>query len=181
MTNLATEPVSHVTERLTIEIDSPTSEFIACYEAAVPTVPTEQITEMVARRAPWEEMVSFIAEAAPFGFLIYDKNHLGPVMQLAGHIGDCVAYLMGNHTIAERMYRYDRRAMLHAPLRTLIWEDQEGRRYFTVDRPSNQFESYGNDAISAVGVELDEKLAALLKHLGLVVPTSLSSSDAAHL
>jgi hypothetical protein len=124
-------------------------------------------------------MVEFIADAAPFGFLIYNKGQIGPVMALAGHIGDCVAYLMGNHTIAERMYRFDPRVMLHAPLRTLIWDDQEGRGYFTVDRPSSQFDSYGNDEISAVGVELDEKLAALLKHLGLGVPTSLARSHAA--
>lgn len=177
--NLTTEPVSHVTERLTIEIGSPASDFIASYEAAVPMFPSEQVMDMVARKAPWKEMVAFIAEAAPFDFLIYDKGQVGPVMALAGHVGDCVAYLMGNHTIAERMYRYDRRVMLHAPLRTLIWEDQEGRGYFTVDRPSSQFESYGNDAISAVGVELDEKLAALLKHLGVGVPTSLSRLHAA--
>ena len=179
MTNLTTEPVSHVTERLTIEIGAPASEFIASYEAAVPMFPSEQVMEMVARKAPWEEMVAFIADAAPFDFLIYDKGQVGPVMALAGHVGDCVAYLMGNHTIAERMYRYDRRVMLHAPLRTLIWEDQEGRGYFTVDRPSSQFESYGNDAISAVGVELDEKLGALLKHLGVGVPTSLARLHAA--
>jgi hypothetical protein len=120
-------------------------------------------------------MVTFIATAAPFGFLIYDKNHHGPVMALAGHVGDCVAYLMGNHTIAERMYRYDRRAMLHAPLRTLVWEDREGHGYLTVDRPSSDFVSYGNDAISGVGIELDEKLTVLIEHLGLDVPSSLRS------
>jgi hypothetical protein len=32
---------------------------------------------------------------------------------------------MGNHTIAEQMFRYDPRAMLYAPLRTIIWEDGE--------------------------------------------------------
>jgi hypothetical protein len=61
MTNLTTEPVSHVTERLTIEIDLSTSEFTASYEAAVPMFPTGQVMEMVARKAPWEEMIEFIA------------------------------------------------------------------------------------------------------------------------
>jgi hypothetical protein len=118
-------------------------------------------------------MTSFIAATAHFGFLIYDNNHVGPVMGLAGHVGDCVAYLMENDTIAERTYRHDPRAMLHAPLRTLVWEDQEGHGYFTVDGPSSQFASYRNDAISAVGVALDEKLTALLRHLGLDAPASL--------
>ncbi len=41
---------------------------------------------------------------APHGFLIYFKNVHG-VMANAGHNAECVAYLMGNHVIAEKMFR----------------------------------------------------------------------------
>jgi hypothetical protein len=37
MTSLETEPVSYVTERLTIDVGSPVSSFVPRYEAAVPT------------------------------------------------------------------------------------------------------------------------------------------------
>jgi hypothetical protein len=38
-------------------------------------------------------------------------------MSLAGDPARCTAYLMGNHTIAEQMYRHDPSVMLYAPLR----------------------------------------------------------------
>ena len=60
-------------------------------------------------------------------------------MQLANDDNDCIAYLMGNVTIAEQMFRHDPRAMLYAPLRTVIWEDAHERAWFTVDQPSTQF------------------------------------------
>ena len=173
-----TDSVSHTTERLTVDLGSTAREFIARYEEAVPPVPAAQVSALYAKRAPWSEMLELIESSAPFGFLIYNKNDVGPVMRLAGNTSDAVAYLMGNHTIAERMYRLDPRAMLHAPLRTLIWESPEGAGYFTVDRPSSQFSSYDNQAISDVGLELDHKLAMLLEHLGVEVPESLRGAPA---
>ena len=64
---------------------------------------------------------------------------------------------MGNHVTAERMFRHDPRAMLYAPLRTVIWEDSSGGAWFTVDQPSRQFGSFGLTEVSSVGVELDRK------------------------
>jgi hypothetical protein len=171
-----TKSVTHTTERLTIDIGPSAREFIGRYEEAVPPVPTAKVAELFASGAPWSQMLELIESTAPFGFLIYDKNDVGPVMRLAGNTSDAVAYLMGNHTIAERMYRYDPRAMLHAPLRTLVWETPEGAGFFTVDRPSSQFSSYESEAIRDVGIELDQKLAALLRHLGAEVPESLNET-----
>ena len=83
---------------------------------------------------------------------------------------------MGNHTIAEQMFRHDPRAMLYAPLRTVIWEDRDGRAWFTADQPSRQLGSFGIPAVAAVGVELDRKLANLLELLGVEVPMPLLAS-----
>ena len=43
---------------------------------------------------------------------------------------------------------------------------------------STQFAGFGIPAVSAVGVELDRKLAALLEALGVEVPMALLSSTA---
>ncbi len=48
-------------------------------------------------------MLDLIDAAAPWGFLIYNKNDDDPVVQLAGDQASGVAYLMGNHTNMERM------------------------------------------------------------------------------
>ena len=77
-------------------------------------------------------------------------------MQLAHDENDCIAYLMGNVTIAEQMFRHNPRAMLYAPLRTVIWQDSHARAWFTVEQPSTQFASFGIPAVSTVGVDSTE-------------------------
>ena len=94
-------------------------------------------------------------------------------MSRAGDSADCIAYLMGNHIIAERMFRHDPRTMLYAPLHTVIWEDDAGDAWFSMDQPSTQFASLGIPEITAVGLELDRKLANLLDVLNIEVPCTL--------
>jgi uncharacterized protein (DUF302 family) len=97
-------------------------------------------------------------------------------MRLAGDRGRCVEYLMGNHTIAQKMYRYSPAILLYAPLRTAIVEDTDGATWFTVDQPRTRFASFNTPQITSVGIELDHKLAALLKHLDAPVPAGLTES-----
>jgi hypothetical protein len=81
---------------------------------------------------------------------------------------------MGNHTIAERMYRHDPGIMLYAPLRTAIHEDAEGTTWFSFDQPSSRFRSFRDPAITYIGLALDHKIALLLEHLDAPVPVELS-------
>ena len=172
MTATAVERLDYTVPRLTVPVPD-ALEFERQYEAAVPDLPLDAVLALVARRATWDEMEALIGEAAPFGFLIYFRNEVSSVMELAGHRTRCVAYLMGNHVIAERMFRYDPRAMMYAPLHTVIWEDHAGDAWFTVDQPSAQFGSFGIPEVTEVGVELDHKLAALLEALSVPVPDEL--------
>ena len=96
-------------------------------------------------------------------------------MSLAGHPRGSTQYLMGNHTIAERMLRHAAGVMLYAPLRPLLYEDDEGSAHFAVDQPSTVFSSFDNAAIVAVGVELDQKLTALLGFLQVRAPAVLGT------
>ena len=113
---------------------------------------------------------------APLGFLLYWKNDARPMMAAAGDSQPCVAYLMGNHTIAERMFRYDGRVMNYAPLCVAFTADSTGRVWFTFDQPSAQFGSFAIPAVAAVGADLDDKLCALVEHLGGNVPQRLRPS-----
>jgi hypothetical protein len=151
-------------------------EFKARYEAAVPPYPEKDVLALAMRRAPWSEMLEFVNRVAPLGFLIYNVAQFDPIFSLAGDSGSCVAYLMGNHTIAERMFRHVPAVMLHAPLRTAIWSTADRNAKFTFDRPSDHFGSFVNPDVAAVGVELDRKVANLLEHLGVEVPDVLLTS-----
>jgi uncharacterized protein (DUF302 family) len=164
---------SYDVTRLTIPVPT-VAGFRTRYEAAVPDLPFAAVQELVARDASWAEMLALIEASAPHGFLVYFRNDVHPVMTLAGDSAACVSYLMGNHTIAERMFRHDPRAMLYAPLHTIIWEDAAGDAWFTVDQPSTQFASFAIPEITQVGFELDGKLASLLEYLDVPVPVPLT-------
>jgi hypothetical protein len=178
MTSPAVRFATYPATRLQIPVTEPIRDFQAHYEKAVPALDAARVQLMVERRAPWTEMLDYIAGAAPFGFLIYWKNPASQLMRLAGDSAPCTAYLMGNHTTAERMFRHNPAAMLYAPLRTVLWEEPDGRRWFAADQPSAQFASFADPAITTVGDELDAKLAVLLDHLGLEVPASLRAPAA---
>jgi uncharacterized protein (DUF302 family) len=168
----ATDDVAFTVRRLNARVPN-VRGFQREYERAVPDYPSARVDLLVHDGASWEEMLELIERVAPYGFLIYYHGDMHPVMQLAGDEADCVAYLMGNHTIAERMFRHDPRAMLYAPLRTAIWEEAAGAAWFSFDQPSDLFASFGVEAMTQVGVELDRKLAALLEALHVDVPPSL--------
>jgi hypothetical protein len=164
----------HEVTRLVVDVGQPYDDFRQRYEEAVPALDKRQLDALIDRAASWEDVVAQATADAPHGFLIYWRSDTTPLMKLAGNRWRCVEYLMGNHAIAERMFRHDPSVMLYAPLRTAIYVAGEGHTYFAVDQPSTCFSSFGNAAIAAVGVELDGKLAALLAVLGAAVPAELT-------
>ncbi|OBI42649.1 DUF302 domain-containing protein [Mycobacterium colombiense] len=168
------ETVSHQVDRLTIQIDDTFVGFRDRYEHAVPVFQRECFDSLIERDADWQTVLEATAANAPHDFILYWSHDFTSLMRLAGDRGRCVEYLMGNHTIAQKMYRYNPAILLYAPLRTAIVEDADGTTSFTVDQPSTRFSSFNTPEITTVGIELDHKLAALLEHLGASVPTALT-------
>ena len=119
-------------------------------------------------------MMDLVERAAPWGFLIYWTNDVDRIVQLAGDSDSAVAYLMGNHIYMERMFRFRPPVVMYAPLHAAIWSHSDGEAHFTIDKPSDQFRSFSDPRVTAVGYELDAKLAKLLAHLQLRVPHTLS-------
>ena len=156
--------------RLTVDLPS-FDDFRARYEAAVPAYDLTRLAGLTT----WEAVVADAEQAAPDqGFLRYGTIDASPGFAIAGHKARSVIYLMGNHTIAETMYRHDPGVMLYAPLRLCLYEDLDGNAHFSVDRPGDQFGSFGHPDIASTGKMLDRKLAALLTDLGVAVPDDLS-------
>jgi hypothetical protein len=104
---------------------------------------------------------------APHGLIRYATIDTTAMMSLAGHTTKAVEYLLGNHVIAESMFRHDPRALLYAPLRILMFSDAGGNAVFSLDQPSTAFGSLGIDEVTRVGLGLDDKVAALLTFLGV--------------
>jgi uncharacterized protein (DUF302 family) len=63
---------------------------------------------------------------------------------------------------AERMTRYQLPAALYAPLRVVLYEDEQGRVMFEYEQPSSLFGQYGDERVTQVGRELDDELEQVL-------------------
>jgi hypothetical protein len=174
--NESIETVSHHVDRLTIQIDDSFDGFRTHYERAVPAFQSEQFDSLIERGVDWQTILEATADNAPHDFILYWAHDFTSLMRLAGDRGRCVEYLMGNHTIAQKMYRYNPAILLYAPLRTAIVEDADHATWFSVDQPTTRFGSFNTPQITKVGLELDHKLAALLEHLGAPVPAALTDS-----
>lgn len=166
--------VAHEVVRLSIDTGLPFDDFRISYERAVPSFDIDQFSRLISEQVSWDAIRAETAENAPHGFLRYLSSDVGSLMRLAGDTGACTTYLMGNHTIAQRMYTHDPAVMLYAPLRTAIHEDGQGICWFSIDQPSTRFASFGNPGITKVGLELDAKLADLLRFLEIPVPPALT-------
>jgi hypothetical protein len=170
------EIVRHPVRRITIQVDASFDEFRTRYETAVPVFQSDRFASLVERQASWQDILNATAANAPHEFILYWSHDFTALMRLAGDRGRCAEYLMGNHTIAQRMYRYNPAILLYAPLRTAIFEDADTNVWFTLDQPSSRFGSFNTPQITKVGLELDHKVAALLEYLGARVPEELAYS-----
>ena len=155
--------------RLVIDVED-FDDFRARYEDAAPAY---DLAARIPQFSDWDEVQKDVDAVAPYGFVRYATIDATPVFSVAGHKARSVIYLMGNHTIAETMYRHDPSIMLYAPLRLCLYEDLDGGAHLSIDQPSDQFGSFGDTDIAATGRLLDQKLADLFSGLGFAVPDSL--------
>ncbi|GIF48779.1 hypothetical protein DFJ67_0915 [Asanoa ferruginea] len=166
----------YTAQRFVIPADAPFADLRQRYEEAVPPADLSAFVDLANRGGKWEDVLTLTDTEAPYGFLNYGAVVAQPVMGVAGDAAPCVTYLMGNHTIAQRMFHHNPLALAYAPLRTAIAADSDdGPARFSIEQPSKAFASFDNDRIAAVGVELDRKVATLLDHLRLPVPPELTA------
>ena len=84
------------------------------------------------------------------------------LLRLVGQKRKALQYLVGNPLFAIQMTKHDIRASLYAPLRVLLYENEEGQTCVEYDKPSSLFGQFGNTKINAVATMLDGKLEALV-------------------
>ncbi len=172
MSPSVTQDASYRATKMTIATGVGYAEFETRFERAVPQA-VFVLSTLAACPANWDEVIAMTAEAAPHGFLIYLKAPVDRLMRIAGHQSRACSYLIGNHVRAERMYRHSPAAMLHTPMRNLLWEDEGGQGMLSFEHPGAPFSCFYDPRIAAVGVEITERYADLLTHLQLPVPESL--------
>jgi uncharacterized protein (DUF302 family) len=102
------------------------------------------------------------AMAGPSGFMLFRTSDHGGLLRLVGQQKKATQYLLGNPLIATQMTQHDLRAALYAPLRVLLYENEEGKTCIEYDRPSSLFGQFGNPKVTEVATSLDRKLEQLV-------------------
>jgi Domain of unknown function DUF302 len=94
--------------------------------------------------------------------IFLSRDH-GALLQIAGARRNAVQYEIGNPLTASKMTRYQLPAAAYAPLRVVLFEDEQGRAVFEYDKPSSLFGQFGDERVTAVGRSLDAALEAALR------------------
>ena len=163
----------HVIRRWHLPFGRAYGDAIADFERTVPLIAPRRFHSL----ETWEDNIALFDAVAPLGLMRFASIDVQAYMHTSGTHRPGVEYLVGNHTIAERMYRHEPAAMLYAPLRLFIYADDSGQGVLVIDQPSSLFGSLGSDTeVAAVGRELDEKIAAVLSAIGVDVPADLAQT-----
>ncbi|RZT15895.1 hypothetical protein EV589_4050 [Mycobacterium sp. BK558] len=178
MSRLEVRRVEHAMRRLNIFTGIPFGDFRTAFEKAVPVFDPAPYADIIREGGSWNDIEAEVAARAPYDLLLYAVLEATALMEFAGHRGQAVEYLMGNHVIAETMYRLDRNALLYAPLRVLLRSDGSGDAVFAIDQPSTVFAGLDDPGAAATGVLLDRKVAAMLRGIGVAISDDLTSRDA---
>ena len=111
-------------------------------------------------------------DAGPELAIFLSRDH-GGLLRIAGQARKAVQYEIGNPLTASKMTRHQLAAGLYAPLRVVLYEDQEGGSVFEYDRPSSLFGQFGDQQVNDVARGLDVALERTLSH----ATSSASTSD----
>jgi Domain of unknown function DUF302 len=157
----------HAMTRVDIATGVAFDEFVAAFEKAAPPFDRAHVQRIIAAGGSWDDVRAAVAKNAPNELMVYAKIDATELLSVAGHHTSAIEYLVGNHVIAETMFRHNPRALLYAPLRMLVYSDSDGNAIFTMDRPSDAFGSLGIAAVTKVGEGLDRKVVNLLHVIGV--------------
>lgn len=153
-TSRTTVDVPHVV----VESKKPFDDVKAALEALIPPL-DEEIPKLSA--AGKTEALKQRLDAGPELSIFHKRDH-GAILQLYGKPKNAVQYEIGNPLTASSMTRYDLAAALYAPLRVVLYENDNGGSRFEYDLPSALFGQFGDERITEVARGLDAALARAL-------------------
>lgn len=103
------------------------------------------------------------AMAGPSGFMLFGTIDHWTLLSVFAERKKAVQYVVGNPLIALQMTRHNVAAGLYAPLRLLVYEDEQGSTCLEYDQPSSLFGQFNDDRITSVANQLDRKMEKLVR------------------
>jgi uncharacterized protein (DUF302 family) len=149
-------------EHVRVAADTPFDQVRKAFELQLGQFDPEIYKSLAAGEDVEKVRAKIEALAGPSGFMLFKTSDHGALLRLAGQKKKAIQYVIGNPLFAIRMTRHDIRASLYAPLRVLLYENDEGKTCVEYDRPSALFGQFGNAKVTDVASMLDRKLEQLL-------------------
>jgi 23S rRNA G2445 N2-methylase RlmL len=160
MTQPAVTSRTIAVEHIRIASSRPFAEVRQRLESAVPQL-DPSIFETLARGD--QARAQAYHDNGPKLSIFLSRDH-GARLEIAGAKKNAVQYEIGNPLTATKMTRYQLPAALYAPLRVVLFEDEQGHGIFEYDKPSSLFGQFGDERVTDVGRYLDATLEATLRH-----------------
>ena len=151
-----------VVDHVRLETDKPFEEVAKAFERQLGRFDPDVDKALAASGDAEAVRARIEAMAGPSGFMLFATQNHGALLRLAGQKRKAVQYVVGHPLIALQMTQHDVRAGLYAPLRVLLYENEEGKTCVEYDRASSLFGQFGDDRINSTAVMLDRKLEALV-------------------
>jgi uncharacterized protein (DUF302 family) len=156
--NITRITVDHVR----VVADKPFDQVVKAFEQQLGQFNPEISKSLAAGEDAEKIRAQIEAMVGPSGFMLFWTGDHGALLRLAGQKKKAIQYLVGNPLFALQMTQHDIRAGLYAPLRVLIYENEEGKTCVEYDKPSSLFGQFGNAKVTDVAKTLDRKLEQLV-------------------
>ncbi len=127
-------------------------------EAALPTLDQLIVQDL---GEDDEKRVEAYEHTGPKLSIFLDRDH-GAMLQIFDGDRQAIQYEIGNPLTAAQMTRNRLEAALYAPLRIVLFENEDGLTVIEYDKPSSLFGQFGDESIAEIGRYLDTALASAL-------------------
>lgn len=154
---------SHITvDHIRLVADKPFEDVAKAFERQLGRFDPDVYKALAAGGDGEGARAKIAAMAGPSGFMLFTTHNHGALLRLAGQKRKAIQYVVGNPLFALQMTQHDIRASLYAPLRVLLYENEQEKTCVEFDKPSSQFGQFGDERISPTAAMLDRKLEALV-------------------
>ena len=155
--------VSRITvEHVHVVAEKPFDQVTRAFERQLGKFDEETYKSLAAGEDVDKARAKLEAMVGPSGFMLFRTSDHGTLLRLVGQKKKAVQYLVGNPLFAIQMTQHDIRASLYAPLRVLIYENEQGKTCLEYDRAASLFGQFGNAKVTDVANMLDRKMEQLV-------------------
>jgi uncharacterized protein (DUF302 family) len=146
-------------EHIQIESAKPFADVRASLEKSLPQLDPGIVKALVDGDV---EQVTRDKEHGPELSIFQVRDH-GALLKIAGQARNALQYDIGNPITASLMTRHRLSAALYAPIRVVLYENDDGHGVFEYDQPSTTFGQFGDERVTHVACGLDTALARALR------------------